>query len=216
MDSPPEHGRRWPHVKNSGLLLRQQPILQVFFMIDPYNKILAELQALGQGIVAIDGRCGSGKTNLGNFLKKNLSCNLVHMDDFYLPLPRREEHWREHPGKNMDFDRLIQQVLEPATKGEGIRYAPYDCGKKAYGCEIMLPPNNLTILEGSYSQFPPLRPYYTKMYFLTCAPEVQKQRLQSREGEKYPMFENLWIPLEEKYLALYPPAGNLVDTGTLF
>ena len=216
MDSPPEHGRRWPHVKNSGLLLRQQPILQVFFMIDPYNKILAELQALGQGIVAIDGRCGSGKTNLGNFLKKNLSCNLVHMDDFYLPLPRREEHWREHPGKNMDFDRLIQQVLEPAAQGAPIRFAPFDCAGGDYGQEILLSPKPLTILEGSYSQFPLLRPYYNIMYFLTCSPEVQKRRLQSREGAKYPMFQALWIPLEEKYLALYPPEGAVLDTGGLF
>lgn len=215
MDAPPEHGRRWPHVKNLWAVASATAHFTGVFMIEAYEKILQELRNF-QGIVAIDGRCGSGKTRLGDFLKENLCCNLVHMDDFYLPLSLRDDNWQQIPGKNMDFDRLIQQVLEPARRGKGITYAPYDCGKKAYGGEIMLPPNNLTILEGSYSQFSPLRPYYNKMYFLTCTPEVQKQRLQAREGTKFPMFQNLWIPLEEKYLALYPPVGNLMDTGELF
>lgn len=180
-------------------------------MITSYEKILEELQTI-RGIVSIDGRCGSGKTGLGAFLQKNLSCNLIHMDDFYLPLDCRDPDWQQIPGKNMDFSRLIQQVLEPASRGEGIHYAPYDCGTRSYGPEIYLSPNELTILEGSYSQFPLLRPYYNKMYFLTCSPEVQKQRLQNREGEKFPMFQKLWIPLEEKYLAETPSAGICYNT----
>lgn len=183
-------------------------------MITAYNEILAELKNL-QGIVSIDGRCGSGKTELGRFLAENLRCNLIHMDDFYLPLSLRDDNWRQIPGKNMDFSRLIRQVLEPARRGEEIRYAPYDCGNGTYGKEISLPPSPLTILEGSYSQFPLLRPYYHKMYFLTCSPEVQKRRLQAREGEKFPMFEGLWIPLEEQYLSLYPPMGSTICTDDL-
>lgn len=34
-------------------------------------------------LVAIDGRCGSGKTTLGEYLKGQLDCNLFHMDDFF-------------------------------------------------------------------------------------------------------------------------------------
>lgn len=34
--------------------------------------------------IAIDGRCGSGKTTLGEALAKRLHASLIHMDDFYL------------------------------------------------------------------------------------------------------------------------------------
>lgn len=215
MDSPPEHGRRRPHVKNLWAVASATAHFTGVFMIKVYEKILEELKDF-QGILAIDGRCGSGKTELGRFLQQNLGCNLLHMDDFYLPLSQREEGWQQTPGKNMDFQRLIRQVLEPAARGEAISYAPYDCGKGDYGEAVSLPPRPLTILEGSYSQTPILRPYYGKMYFLTCSPQVQRRRLQSREGEKFPSFQRLWIPLEEKYLALYPPVGTIVDTGELF
>lgn len=33
-------------------------------------------------IVAIDGRCGSGKTTLAAKLQKQLHCSVFHMDDF--------------------------------------------------------------------------------------------------------------------------------------
>jgi adenylylsulfate kinase-like enzyme len=35
-------------------------------------------------LVAIDGRCASGKTTLAAALKEKLSCEIIHMDDFFL------------------------------------------------------------------------------------------------------------------------------------
>ena len=35
-------------------------------------------------IVAIDGRCASGKTTLAREIAKRLDCNIFHMDDFFL------------------------------------------------------------------------------------------------------------------------------------
>ena len=35
-------------------------------------------------LVAIDGRCASGKSTLAKDLQKQLDCNVIHMDDFYL------------------------------------------------------------------------------------------------------------------------------------
>ena len=37
-------------------------------------------------LIAIDGRCGSGKTTLGEALAKRLHASLIHMDDFYADL----------------------------------------------------------------------------------------------------------------------------------
>ena len=36
-------------------------------------------------VLALDGRCGSGKSGLGDLMGRLLPCNVVHMDDYYLP-----------------------------------------------------------------------------------------------------------------------------------
>ena len=46
-------------------------------------------------VVAIDGRCGSGKTSLAELIRQLIPCNVVHMDDFYLPPDLRAENWTE-------------------------------------------------------------------------------------------------------------------------
>ena len=40
-------------------------------------------------ILAIDGRCGAGKTTLAHWIQENTGCNVVSVDDFYLPLAQR-------------------------------------------------------------------------------------------------------------------------------
>lgn len=183
-----------------------------------YFPALMEIATLKKGIVAIDGRCGSGKTGFGALTAQVFDCNVIHMDDFYLPVSRRQENWKSIPGGNMDFDRLIHQVLEPLHRGETVKVRPYDCQSGSYGPEQVYDPSALTILEGSYSHHPALRQYYDKMIFLTCPKSVQISRLMEREGDYFAMFEKLWIPLEESYLAACPlsPEAFVVDTGDLF
>ena len=78
-------------------------------------------------VVAIDGRCGSGKSGLGDLMGRLLPCNVVHMDDYYLPPDRRAENWEQIPAGNMDLARFLQEVLVPAGAGAQIRCRPYDC-----------------------------------------------------------------------------------------
>ena len=53
-----------------------------------YSRLLRRIQELQvrkeRVIVAIDGRCGSGKTTLAARLQKDLYCRVFHMDDFFL------------------------------------------------------------------------------------------------------------------------------------
>ena len=49
-------------------------------------------------LVAIDGRCAAGKTTLAGELQAALGCNVVHMDDFYLPFSRRTAERMARPG----------------------------------------------------------------------------------------------------------------------
>ena len=156
-------------------------------------------------LLAIDGRCGSGKSTLAAWLAEQLPCNLVHMDDFYLPMDRRRPDWAEHPGANMDFARLRAQVLAPLLAGQEAAYRAYACRRGELLPAVALPPRPLTIVEGSYALHPALDVPYACRVFLTCAPACQCARLQKREGGRYPAFAQRWIPLEEGYLAAEHP-----------
>lgn len=174
------------------------------------------LEQKGRILVAIDGRCGSGKSSLADLIAERFVCRLIHMDDFYLPPERRKRDWSEIPGGNMDLLRLEEEVLVWGKRGEPISYAPYCCREGKMGRVRILPFQNLTVVEGSYSQHPRLAPYYDLKIFLTCSAAEQEKRLRQREGERYPLFSERWIPLEERYFLQYkiPQQSDIVlDTG---
>ncbi len=154
-------------------------------------------------IIGIDGRCGSGKTGLASLFSKLFDCNVFHMDDFYLPLERRLENWKEIPGGNIDDRRLTDEILKPVQRRETVFYQPYDCGEGKIGKPSQMRPKLLNILEGSYSGHPFFRENYQFTIFLTCSKEEQKRRLQRREGGYFSVFEEQWIPFEEQYRRCY-------------
>lgn len=178
-----------------------------------YFPVLSRVYGLAQrkdaAVVAIDGRCGSGKTYLAGMIRKLFSCNICHMDDFYLPLEQRRENWTEIPGGNMDFRRFLTEVLHPAGTGKTILYRPYDCKRNRMGETVRMAFCGLTVVEGSYSRHPVLAGEYDLAIFLTCSREEQRRRLQVREGSRFSAFEKMWIPMEENYLEHFS-----IETGS--
>jgi hypothetical protein len=187
-----------------------------------YFPLMLRLQALQQAntpaIVAIDGRCGSGKTRLAAAIETVFPCNVVHMDDYYLPKARRAPDWQQIPGGNIDFARFRTEVLLPATRGEALHLRAFDCAAQQLGPVQEMPARKLTVVEGSYCLHPDLADGYTLSVFLTCTPEEQARRLIDREGAHYAAYQTMWIPLEEQYHRRCPlPAGTLsVDTTRFF
>ena len=160
-------------------------------------------------VLALDGRCGSGKTTLANALAAQFpGCTVLHTDDFYLPPARRSPDWAHTPCANMDLARLRDEALRPAYAGQPVQYRAYSCREGAYQPAQELPTQPLVILEGSYSHHPLLTGYETLRVFVTCSKEEQTRRLQEREGERYANFAARWIPLEEGYFAKYQIAEN--------
>ena len=155
-------------------------------------------------LVALDGRCGSGKTTLSERLAERFPQSItVHTDDFYLPPSRRVTGWEKIPCANMDIQRLRDEVVTPARAGQAFSYRAYSCREGAYLPPRPLGPAPLVIVEGSYSHHPSLAPYYDIRIFVTCSPDEQARRLRRREGERYSNFVERWIPLEEGYFAQY-------------
>lgn len=169
-------------------------------------------------VVAIDGRCGSGKTTLASLIARVFDCNVFHMDDFYRHPSQRAVNWMELPGGNMDLVRFREEVLKPAFAGETVTYRPYDCQRQVVGEGVPFVHKGLTIVEGSYSHHPELEANYDLKIFLTCDKQEQQRRLMEREGAYYPTFARVWAPLEEQYIRLCHIGVKdtlVVDTGRL-
>lgn len=153
-------------------------------------------------LVAVDGRCASGKTTLAEQLREILGCNVIHADSFF---PRPEQRTAERlnePGGNLDYERLLDEVILPLKRGEAFSYRPFSCKTQSLIEEIRVEPNDVTIIEGSYSCHPTLWDYYGLRVFLTVDPEEQLRRIEHRSGaDALTVFRERWIPLEEKYFA---------------
>ena len=155
-------------------------------------------------VLALDGRCSSGKTKKATAVAEQFPDSIVlHTDDFYLPPADRVPGWEQTPCANMDLARLRDEALRPAYAGQPVAYRAYSCREGAFLPPAQLPAQPLVILEGSYSHHPLLRPYETLRVFVTCTKAEQTRRLQAREGARYADFAARWVPLEEGYFAQY-------------
>lgn len=76
-------------------------------------------------VLALDGRCGSGKTTLANTLARQFPASItLHTDDFYLPPAQRIRGWEKTPCANMDLDRLRDEALRPAYEASRCSTVP--------------------------------------------------------------------------------------------
>ncbi len=165
------------------------------------RKRIDALLAQGPAVIAIDGRCGSGKTTLAAALAEWYDCNVIHIDDFFLRPEQRTEQRLATPGENVDHERFLKEVLLPLQTGKSFSYCPFDCSTGTLGAPITVEPKALTVVEGSYSLHPSLRPYYRFSIFLDVDAETQMRRIVKRNALSAETFRTKWIPLEEAYFA---------------
>lgn len=176
----------------------EQALDQVKMEID---KLSAEKEKV---IVAIDGRCASGKTTFTKALQQKLACEAVHMDDFFLRPEQRTPERRQTPGENVDHERFLEEVLLPYKAGEAFSYRPFDCHIQQLVESISIVPSKLLIVEGAYSCHKSLFEHYDLHIFMDVDPDVQMERILARNGaEQAQRFEEMWIPLEERYLEAF-------------
>ena len=155
-------------------------------------------------LVAIDGRCGSGKTTLGIYLKKQFDCNLFHMDDFFLQGHQRTEERLNEIGGNVDYERFEEEVLSKLMQKKTVNYRRFDCGTMRLKEPVELPFHRLNIVEGSYSQHPIFGSPYDILIFMDILPEDQMENIRIRNGkEKAEIFYSYYIPKEEAYFEKY-------------
>lgn len=154
-------------------------------------------------IIAIDGRCASGKTTLAAALSKKIGCEVIHMDDFFLqPYQRTAKRYQE-AGGNVDHERFEKEVLIPLRKCGACTFQRYDCSLQRLSEEVSIDAQSVIIVEGSYSLHPCLYSYYDLKIFLDIDKKKQMDRIKKRNGEdRLEIFLSTWIPLEEKYFSV--------------
>ncbi|MBQ6814710.1 MAG: uridine kinase [Lachnospiraceae bacterium] len=154
-------------------------------------------------LVAIDGRCASGKTSIALELKDIYGCNVIHMDHFFLREEQRTGERLNAVGENIDHERFLDEVLLPLRSGKSFSYRPYNCGLHQFDEPIFIEPKAINIIEGSYSCHDKLYEYYDMRIFLSVESDEQFRRIVRRNGvDKATVFKEKWIPMEEQYFSL--------------
>ena len=168
------------------------------------NKISSLLNNKERVIVAFDGRSAAGKSVSAEWIAHELDGEVIHMDDFFLPMEMRSEERLSQAGGNVHYERFADEVLSGLVSGMPFEYRVFDCSVMDFGSTKQAGNKRLTIVEGAYSLNPVFGCYYDLAVFFDIEPETQKARILARNGpEKLNDFTNRWIPLEEKYLAEY-------------
>ena len=161
-------------------------------------------------IVAIDGKCTSGKTTFASKLAENYDCTVFHMDDFFLrPEQRTAERFAEIGG-NVDYERFTEEVLIPLRAGQAFTYRPFNCKTFTLSEPVSVTPKKLNIIEGSYSHHPYFGNHYDLKVLLTITPELQRERILQRPEFLHKRFFEEWIPMEDRYLNVFD-IGNKSD-----
>ena len=161
----------------------------------------ALLREKGRAVIAIDGRCGSGKTTLAGLLAARWDCTLLHADDFFLRPEQRTPARLAQPGGNFDRERFYAEALAPLLAGRDALYRPYDCHAGCLRPPVAAPLRPVILIEGSYCCHPDLWGCYDLHVFVTAPLDVRLARLTRRPGVDLAAFRTRWIPLEEAYFA---------------
>ena len=167
--------------------------------IEKIRNIIDEKKIKFSAVIAIDGPCGGGKSTLASEIEKELGFNILHMDDFYLPFDKRDKNWMNIIAGHMDFNRLIEKVLEPYKSGQKTNYVSYDCHSDKYLQEIPIDLDKILVIEGSYTSHMVLDKYVDLKVFVDIDKDEQVKRLTKRNPDVVAKFLAMWVPFENNY-----------------
>ena len=163
------------------------------------KQIYDQLAKKDMVMVAIDGKCTSGKTTLAGKLAEIYDCNVFHMDDFFLRPEQRTPERLAEVGGNVDYERFQEKVLLPLKAGKLFSYRPFDCSTLTLADPVAVTPKKLNIIEGTYSHHPNFGNPYDLKIVLTVDENAQRERILQRPAFLHKRFFEEWIPMENRY-----------------
>lgn len=171
--------------------------IRLFGLITKIRHLMNEKDKV---IIALDGKAASGKSTAAYLLSLIFDASVIHMDDFFLPPEKRTRERYLEPGGNVHYERFRDEVARYIKKKEDFSFRRFDCSIMDYGAKVEIEAKPLMIVEGAYSQHIEFRSMYDLKVFFDVDDAVQRELIYQRDGaEMLEMFENVWIPLENKY-----------------
>lgn len=136
--------------------------------------------------ILIDGRSGSGKSELAQNLVAAFGATLIRLDDFY-------PGW---DGLREGNRILLHSVLSADRPG----YFRWDWARSAPGAWRELDPASDWVIEGCGSLSRSTAPYASVGVWVECEAHIRKARAISRDGEMYAPHWERWAAQEEAFI----------------
>lgn len=155
-------------------------------------------------LVALDGRCGSGKTTLAAQLAGSFprASRCIPMTFIFLQ-PAVWQTGSRSPAPTWTWSVCVPRCSPPPGPGRPSLTVPTPAGPVPTCRNNALRPNRWSSWRAVTAATPPLADCYDLKVFVACSKEEQARRLLAREGERYSGFTARWIPLEEGYFAKF-------------
>lgn len=174
----------------------------------PYLDLIAKVEKMKQKkerlVIGIDGNAAAGKTTLAQCLMELYDCEVIHMDEFFLPGEMRTPMRMEEAGGNVHYERFAAEVVEGIRRGKPFEYRVFSCSDMNYTGVKRISNRKMLVIEGSYSMRKEFQDVYDCKIFLKLSEELQKQRIIERNGRQmYEMFRDKWIPMENRYFEAF-------------
>ncbi len=166
---------------------------------------LLEKASTERVVIAIDGRCASGKTTAAELISKLFDAEVIHMDDFFLPPELRTPERLAEIGGNIHYERFLNEVLPNLRADHPFSHRVFDCSRFTYSIEPRtVRESRVIIVEGVYSLHRGFGKYFDLSVFMDISHEEQLTRIKRRGDEALlSRFQNEWIPMEQRYFEAF-------------
>lgn len=155
-------------------------------------------QQASKSIIALEGRCASGKTTLCQALEEKYT--ILHLDDFFLPTIRKTKERLNEIGGNIDYELVLETLIQIRkayqNQQKKVTLQIFCCSTQTYtNREIEL--KDGVIVEGVYAFHPYFRAQLDRFAYLEVDKDTQLTRIKQRKRALD--YLNVWMPLEEIY-----------------
>ncbi|HIV99354.1 MAG TPA: hypothetical protein IAB12_06230 [Candidatus Ornithospirochaeta avicola] len=173
------------------------------------NAVSSLLERKGMAVAAIDGKSGCGKTTLAKKLEDILSADIIHMDDFFIPIKERKAENFTVAGNFLDKKRFLSEVVSQINL-PSFEYSVFDCRSQCIK-EKKLIKSRIRIVEGVYALNPEFRHAYNLKYILKSDVGKRLERIEKRTSPQiFEQYISLYIPLEDMYFSAFDFSDCLV------
>ncbi len=175
--------------------------------MDKVNQIIKAIKEIETNkkpiVIAIDGRAASGKTTLAKYISEIMDCDVIHLDDFFLPSTLRTEERLKEVGGNIHYERFKKDVINHLSD-DHFTFSKFNCRLMREEGTVSINKHDYLIIEGSYALHPYFGHYYDFSIFSDVDENIQLMRIENRNGMmQLQRFKDEWIPKEEAYFKLY-------------